>query len=93
MSYYQCIFSVIVALLSFYRDTISGQLQLAIAKVESEHLARSLADKQRSDIEKDKTMIELELRESLKVHEANVIKKELKITAVSVVVQSNPFII
>ena len=67
----------------FIRDSLASQLQLMMAKVESEQLARSLADKQRSDIERDKTMMELELKESLKLHETNISKKDIKIVTVT----------
>ena len=53
-----------------------------MAKVESEQMARSMADKQRSDIEKDKTMLELELKDSLNLHQADLVKKDIKISTV-----------
>ena len=36
------------------RDSLSAQLELALAKAESEELARSIAEEQISDLEKEK---------------------------------------
>lgn len=61
------------------RDTLGGQLQLALAKADSEQLARSIAEEQLSDLEKEKTMLGLELKESL----SNTREKDFKISSVS----------
>ena len=66
----------------YCRDSIGAQLQLALAKADSEQLARSIAEEQLSDLEKEKTMLELELKESMARHKTDVTKKELTITTV-----------
>lgn len=44
-------------------DLVSRQRELALAKAESEELARSIVEEQLSDQEKEKTMLELEVKE------------------------------
>ncbi len=65
------------------RDSIGAQLQLALAKADSEQLARSIAEEQLSDVEKEKTMLELELKEALARHRDEVSKKDILVTTVS----------
>ncbi len=64
------------------RDSIGAQLQLALAKADSEQLARSIAEEQLSDVEKEKTMLELELKEAMTRHKAENSKKEITISTV-----------
>ncbi|XP_066926217.1 rho-associated protein kinase 2-like isoform X1 [Clytia hemisphaerica] len=45
------------------RDLMSRQLELALAKAESEELARSIVEEQFSDLEKERTMLELEVKD------------------------------
>ena len=65
------------------RDSIGAQLQLALAKADSEQLARSIAEEQLSDVEKEKTMLELELKEALSRHRDDLNKREITVTTVS----------
>ena len=58
-------------------------MQLALAKADSEQLARSIAEEQLSDVEKEKTMLELELKEALSRHRDELNKKEIIVTTVS----------
>ena len=44
-------------------DLMSRQLELALAKAESEELARSIVEEQFSDLEKERTMLELEVKD------------------------------
>ena len=67
---------------------MAAQLQLAVAKADSEQLARSMAEEQLSDIEKEKTMKELELKEALSRHKNEVSKKEGQIMEVRVCVSA-----
>ena len=53
------------------RDSLSAQLELALAKAESEELARSIAEEQISDLEKEKTMLELEVKDLLAKNKAD----------------------
>ncbi|XP_078722597.1 rho-associated protein kinase 2-like isoform X2 [Lampetra fluviatilis] len=50
------------------RDSLAAQLELTLTKVDSEQLARSIAEEQYSDLEKEKTMKELELKELVTRH-------------------------
>ncbi|GAB6028972.1 hypothetical protein CHUAL_004766 [Chamberlinius hualienensis] len=50
------------------RGNLTHQLQLAIARADSESLARSIADENISELEKDKTMKELEIGELMSRH-------------------------
>lgn len=45
------------------RDSLSAQLELVLAKTESEELARSIAEEHLPDLEKEKTMLELEIKD------------------------------
>ncbi|XP_060563759.1 rho-associated protein kinase 2-like isoform X3 [Ruditapes philippinarum] len=58
------------------KDSLGGQLQLAMAKADSEQLARTIAEEQLSDVEKEKTMLELEIKEILSRHKSELNKKE-----------------
>ena len=60
-----------------------AQLQLAVAKADSEQLARSIAEEQLSDVEKEKTMLELELKEAMSRLKNDITKKDMSISSVS----------
>jgi len=62
------------------RDSLSAQLELALAKAESEELARSIAEEQIADLEKDKTILELEVKEINARNKADVSEKDNFIT-------------
>ncbi|KAI0232790.1 hypothetical protein LSAT2_016895 [Lamellibrachia satsuma] len=64
------------------RDSIAAQLQLAVAKADSEQLARSIAEEQLSDVEKEKTMLELELKEAMSRLKSDITKKDMTISSV-----------
>lgn len=66
-----------------FRDSLGGQLQLALAKADSEQLARTIAEEQLSDVEKEKTMLELEIKEILSRHKSEISKKDSVISMVS----------
>ncbi|XP_070196209.1 rho-associated protein kinase 2-like isoform X2 [Littorina saxatilis] len=63
------------------KDTISAQLQLAHAKADSESLARGIAEEQLGDVEKEKTMLELEIKELISRHKNEMNKKEVLIAS------------
>ena len=67
----------------FDRDSIAAQLQLALAKADSEQLARQIAEEQLSDVEKEKTMLELEIKELMSRFKNDISKKESMISIVS----------
>lgn len=68
----------------YFRDSLGGQLQLAMAKADSEQLARTIAEEQLSDVEKEKTMLELEIKEILSRHKSELVKKDSVISMVSI---------
>ena len=59
-----------------FSDSISAQLQLALAKADSEQLARSISDEQLLDVEKAKTMLELQMKDMMQRHKSEQSKKD-----------------
>lgn len=47
-----------------------------MAKADSEGLARSIAEEQLTDVEKEKTVLELEIKELMNRHKTEISKKE-----------------
>lgn len=62
------------------RGSLAHQLQLALARADSEALARSIAEETVADLEKEKTMKELELRELLSKHRADTLNRDTTIS-------------
>ncbi|KAF6214490.1 hypothetical protein GE061_009233 [Apolygus lucorum] len=62
------------------RGSLAHQLQLALARADSEALARSIAEETVADLEKEKTMKELELKELMAKHRVDSASKEATIT-------------
>lgn len=62
------------------RSSLLHQLQLAIARADSEALARSIAEETVTDLEKEKTMKELELKDLVTKHRNEITSKEQMIT-------------
>ena len=67
-----------------YRDNLAEQLQLALAKAESEHIALAIAEEQLADVEKEKTVLRLEIKELVSRHKIELAKKENLISTVSI---------
>lgn len=65
------------------RGSLSHQLQLALARADSEALARSIAEETVTDLEKEKTMKELECKELMVKHRNEIQSKEHLVTGVS----------
>lgn len=61
------------------KDSVAAQLQLGLAKADSEQLARQIAEEQLADVEKEKTMLELEVKELMSRHKNEVNKKDTHI--------------
>ncbi|KAK9879534.1 hypothetical protein WA026_006605 [Henosepilachna vigintioctopunctata] len=59
------------------RTSIKHQCQLAIARADSEALARSIAEETVAELEKEKTMKELELKDLMSKHRAELNLKEV----------------
>ncbi|BES88550.1 Rho Binding [Nesidiocoris tenuis] len=61
------------------RSSLAHQLQLALARADTEALARSIAEETVADLEKEKTMKELELKEISAKHRVDSTAKETTI--------------
>uniref|UniRef100_A0A8C4NWL2 Rho-associated protein kinase 2 n=1 Tax=Dicentrarchus labrax TaxID=13489 RepID=A0A8C4NWL2_DICLA len=65
------------------RDSLAAQLEITLTKADSEQLARSIAEEQYSDLEKEKIMKELELKEMMARHRQELAEKDITISSVS----------
>ncbi|CAF99028.1 unnamed protein product, partial [Tetraodon nigroviridis] len=63
------------------RDSLAAQLEITLTKADSEQLARSIAEEQYSDLEKEKIMKELELKEMMARHRQEVAEKDITISS------------
>ncbi|XP_041484434.1 rho-associated protein kinase 2-like isoform X3 [Lytechinus variegatus] len=70
--------------LSNEKESLAAQLELTLTKADSEQLARSIAEDQYTDLEKEKTMVELEYKEQIQRQKSSLndknshINKELE---------------
>lgn len=62
------------------RGSLVHQLQIALARADSEALARSIAEETVADLEKEKTMKELELKDLLAKHRSEMSSKDISLT-------------
>lgn len=62
-------------------DSLKHQCQLALARADSEALARSIAEETIGELEKEKTMKELELKDLLIKHRNDLNAKDLQLAA------------
>lgn len=67
----------------FFRNSVLHQLQLANARADAESLARSIAEETIAELEKEKTMKELELKELISRHHAETSSKDNILSIVS----------
>jgi hypothetical protein len=67
------------------RNSMAHQLQLTLARADAEALARSIAEETVADLEKDKTMKELELKDLLARHRTEIANRDANINAVRVI--------
>ncbi|XP_033872905.1 rho-associated protein kinase 2 isoform X4 [Acipenser ruthenus] len=58
------------------RDSLAAQLEITLTKADSEQLARSIAEEQYSDLEKEKIMKELEIKEMMARHRQELAEKD-----------------
>nr|XP_056712214.1 rho-associated protein kinase 2 [Euleptes europaea] len=58
------------------RDSLAAQLEITLTKADSEQLARSIAEEQYSDLEKEKIMKELEIKEMMARHKQELAEKD-----------------
>uniref|UniRef100_A0A672PZQ7 Rho-associated protein kinase 2 n=1 Tax=Sinocyclocheilus grahami TaxID=75366 RepID=A0A672PZQ7_SINGR len=63
------------------RDSLAAQLEITLTKADSEQLARSIAEEQYSDLEKEKIMKELEIKEMMARHRQELAEKDSTITS------------
>jgi hypothetical protein len=66
------------------RGSLAHQLQIALARADSEALARSIAEETVADLEKEKTMKELEHKDLLAKHRSELANKEVVLNSVSI---------
>ncbi|XP_056336865.1 rho-associated protein kinase 2-like isoform X4 [Danio aesculapii] len=58
------------------RDSLASQLEVSLTKADSEQLARSIAEEQYSDLEKEKIMKELEIKDMIARHRQDLAEKD-----------------
>ncbi|XP_025829479.1 rho-associated protein kinase 2 isoform X2 [Agrilus planipennis] len=63
------------------RASLKHQCQIALARADSEALARSIAEETIADLEKDRTMKELEMKDLVAKHRADLNTKEAQLVA------------
>lgn len=63
------------------RDSLAAQLEITLTKADSEQLARSIAEEQYSDLEKEKIMKELEIKEMMARHKQELAEKDVTIAS------------
>uniref|UniRef100_A0A668ACX8 non-specific serine/threonine protein kinase n=1 Tax=Myripristis murdjan TaxID=586833 RepID=A0A668ACX8_9TELE len=62
-------------------DSLASQLEVSLTKADSEQLARSIAEEQYSDLEKEKIMKELEIKDMMARHKQELSDKEATISS------------
>ncbi|XP_077870527.1 rho-associated protein kinase 2-like [Saccoglossus kowalevskii] len=62
------------------RDSLMAQLELTLTKADSEQLARAIAQGQYDDLEKEKTMLEMEMEQMRLTHKSEMNEKNSIIT-------------
>ncbi|XP_053503069.1 rho-associated protein kinase 2 isoform X2 [Ictalurus furcatus] len=63
------------------RDSLATQLEASLTKADSEHLARSIAEEQYSDLEKEKILKELEVKDMMARHQQELSDKDNTISS------------
>ncbi|NP_001171981.1 Rho kinase [Strongylocentrotus purpuratus] len=58
--------------LSNEKESLAAQLELTLTKADSEQLARTIAEDQYTDLEREKTMVELEYKEQIQRHKCTL---------------------
>lgn len=67
------------------RNSLTQQVQIAVARADSEALARSIAEETVTDLEKEKTIKELEMKDIISKHRSDLSTKESCVVMVSFV--------
>lgn len=68
------------------RTSLTHQLQLAVGRADSEALACSIAEETVAELEKEKTVKELEIHDLVSRHTADITEKDTAFNAVSVII-------
>uniref|UniRef100_A0A8C2EAN2 non-specific serine/threonine protein kinase n=1 Tax=Cyprinus carpio TaxID=7962 RepID=A0A8C2EAN2_CYPCA len=68
----------------FCRDSLATQLEASLTKADSEELARTIAEEQYSELEKEKIMKELEVKDMIARHRQELNEKDNTISSVSI---------
>lgn len=68
--------------LCHHRESLTAQLEASLTKADTEQLARSIAEEQYSDLEKEKIMKELEIKDMMARHKQELGDKEATISSV-----------
>uniref|UniRef100_A0A672QBY6 non-specific serine/threonine protein kinase n=1 Tax=Sinocyclocheilus grahami TaxID=75366 RepID=A0A672QBY6_SINGR len=63
------------------RDSLATQLEVSLTKADAEELARSIAEEQYSDLEKEKIMKELEIKDVIARHRQELSEKDSTISS------------
>ncbi|CAL8315604.1 unnamed protein product [Lota lota] len=63
------------------RESLAAKLEASLTKADSEQLARSIAEEQYSDLEKEKIMKELEIKDMMARHRQELAEKEATISS------------
>uniref|UniRef100_A0A673K5D7 Rho-associated protein kinase n=1 Tax=Sinocyclocheilus rhinocerous TaxID=307959 RepID=A0A673K5D7_9TELE len=63
------------------RDSLATQLEVSLTKADAEQLARSIAEEQYSDLEKEKIMKELEIKDMIARHRQELSEKDSTISS------------
>ncbi|XP_029640242.1 rho-associated protein kinase 2 isoform X1 [Octopus sinensis] len=68
--------SVDISTMEQENERLNKNLKMATSKIESEQIARTVAEENLSDLEKEKTMLQLEIKELKTRHKAELSRKE-----------------
>ncbi|XP_071489057.1 rho-associated protein kinase 2-like [Diadema antillarum] len=64
------------------KESLAAQLELTLTKADSEQLARTIAEDQYTDLEREKTMRELEMKEEIQRNKTMINSKENQLTTI-----------
>lgn len=68
--------------LCYHRESLMAQLEASLTKADTEQLARSIVEEQYSDLEKEKIIKELEIKDMMARHKQELGDKEATISSV-----------
>jgi len=68
------------------RNELTRQLQMAIGRADAESLAKSIAHETIAELEKEKTMKELEIKDLTARHKTEITNKDIALNSVSQII-------